>query len=88
MGKSKLIFQIRTSFSILIISFLFKILIKLKFWQLKENSILYNFFRNSLVRILSYTMPKVPWNVVGAFSGRIGLTPAVTGWAASCDGGP
>ena len=25
---------------------------------------------------------------VGAFSGRIGLPPAVTGWAASCDGGP
>ena len=26
--------------------------------------------------------------IVGAFSGRIGLPPAVTGWAASCDGGP
>ena len=26
--------------------------------------------------------------VVGAFSGWIGLPPAVTGWAASCDGGP
>ena len=26
--------------------------------------------------------------VVGAFSDRIGLPPAVTGWAASCDGGP
>ena len=26
--------------------------------------------------------------VVGAFSGRIGLPPAVMGWAASCDGGP
>ena len=25
---------------------------------------------------------------VGAFSDRIGLPPAVTGWAASCDGGP
>ena len=26
--------------------------------------------------------------VVGAFSGRIGLPPAVTGWAASCGDGP
>ena len=26
--------------------------------------------------------------IVGAFSDRIGLPPAVTGWAASCDGGP
>ena len=25
---------------------------------------------------------------MGAFSDRIGLPPAVTGWAASCDGGP
>ena len=25
---------------------------------------------------------------VGAFSGRIGLPPAVMGWAASCDDGP
>ena len=25
---------------------------------------------------------------VGAFSVRIGLPPAVPGWAASCDGGP
>ena len=25
---------------------------------------------------------------VGAFSDRIGLPPAVTGWAVSCDGGP
>ena len=25
---------------------------------------------------------------VGAFSGRIGLPPAVTGWAASCGDGP
>ena len=40
-----------------------KIQIKLKFCQLKENSILYNFSRNSLVINLSYTMPKVPQNV-------------------------
>ena len=26
--------------------------------------------------------------VVGAFSGRIGLPPAVMGWAASCGDGP
>ena len=26
--------------------------------------------------------------IVGAFSGRIGLPPAVTGWAASRDDGP
>ena len=26
--------------------------------------------------------------IVGAFSDKIGLPPAVTGWAASCDGGP
>ena len=25
---------------------------------------------------------------VGAFSGRIGLPPAIMGWTASCDGGP
>ena len=27
-------------------------------------------------------------STVRAFSDRIGLPPAVTGWAASCDGGP
>ena len=27
-------------------------------------------------------------HAVGAFSGRIGLSPAVIGWAASCDDGP
>ena len=27
-------------------------------------------------------------NIAGAFSGRIGLPPAVMGWAASCDDGP
>ena len=32
--------------------------------------------------------PKKRGTVWGAFSGRIGLPPAVTGWAASCDGGP
>ena len=32
--------------------------------------------------VTSYTMS------VGAFSDRIGLPLAVTGWAASCDGGP
>ena len=47
-----------------------------------------------------YSTPGVPNNFlfvtlshmdlvfVGAFSGRIGLPLAVTGWAASCDGGP
>ena len=43
--------------------FLLKIQIELKFWQLKGNFIFYNFSKNSLVRILSSTMPKVPWNV-------------------------
>ena len=28
-----------------------------------------------------------PMKSVGAFSGRIGLPPAVMGWAASCDDG-
>ena len=27
-------------------------------------------------------------SIVGAFSVRIGLPPAVMGWAASCDDGP
>ena len=42
---------------------LLKIRIKLIFWQKKRNLILYNISRNSLVLILSYTMPKVPQNV-------------------------
>ena len=33
-------------------------------------------------------MIKCAFDIVGAFSVRIGLPPAVTGWAASCDGGP
>ena len=42
---------------------LLKILIKLKFWQLKGNLILYNVSRKILVRILSSTRPKAPQNV-------------------------
>ena len=41
LDKNKLIFYIKTSFNILIIFFFLKIRIKLKFWQLKGNSILY-----------------------------------------------
>ena len=43
------------------------------------------------VSTLSHLNPRTnqcELEVVGAFSGRIGLPPAVTGWAASCDGGP
>ena len=41
-----------------------------------EGKIRHKFFVNDL------------YVVVGAFSGRIGLPPAVTGWAASHDDGP
>ena len=34
------------------------------------------------------TAPSACVNTVGAFSGRIGLPPAVMGWAASWDDGP
>ena len=40
------------------------------------------FFSNNLTNYLYYKL------VVGAFSGRIGLPPAVMGWAASCNDGP
>ena len=40
------------------------------------------------VMLSKVTFQEVLLMSVGAFSDRIGLPPAVTGWAASCDGGP
>ena len=37
-----------------------------------------NYYDNLLISLID----------VGAFFGRIGLPPAVMGWAASCDDGP
>ena len=50
----------------------------------------------TIVGLVKVTFDKNQWhlekknfcNGVGAFSGRIGLPPAVMGWAASCDDGP
>ena len=41
-----------------------------------------------LIEIPSYNPRQTVELSVGAFSGKIGLPPAVTGWAASCGDGP
>ena len=40
------------------------------------------------ITLISTFQTKIESLVWGAFSDRIGLLPAVTGWVASCDGGP
>ena len=66
-------------------------IIKIKEIHLKEGDVIY------WNLIFSFPFWRNYWNlkltfrssiVVGAFSDRIGLPLAVTGWAASCDGGP
>ena len=47
----------------------------------KVLALLMLFFSPLLVKIYIYIS-------IGAFFGRIGLSPAVMGWAASCDDGP
>ena len=58
----KLNFQIWKRSSVLAISLL-KNWMEVKFEQLNENLISYNFARNSLVRILTFTMPKSSCNM-------------------------
>ena len=66
-------------------------IIKIKEIHLKEGDVIY------WNLIFSFPFWRNYWNlkltfrssiVVRAFSDRIGLPLAVTGWAASCDGGP
>ena len=49
----------------------------------------FSLYKISLCKELTQKKKKKKKNTsVGAFSGRIGLPPAVMGWAASCDDGP
>ena len=64
---------------------------------MKEKNIINLILNYYTIQNLSEEASTVPMSIaclvlhiknVGAFSGRIGLPPAVTGWAASYDGGP
>ena len=43
---------------------------------------------NHVLQVVDMLGKNWPLSFVGAFSGRIGLPPAVMGWAASRDDGP
>ena len=43
---------------------------------------------NKVFRRFARTLATNLYRTVGAFSGRTGLPPTVTGWAASCGDGP